>query len=35
MKKFVIFHTAIFIIDYYYFVNRFSITMFNVCNFKL
>ncbi len=35
MKKIVIFQTAIFVIDNYYFVNRFSLTMFNGCNFKL
>ncbi len=35
MKKIVIFHTAIFLIDNYYFVNRFSLTMFNVCNVML
>ncbi len=35
MKKIVIFHTAIFVIDNYYYVNRFSLTMFNVCNFML
>ncbi len=35
MKKIVIFHTAIFVIDNYYFVNRFSLTMFIVCNVML
>ncbi len=35
MKKIVIFHTAIFVIDNYYFVNIFSLTMFNVCNVML
>ncbi len=35
MNQIVIFHTAIFVIDKYYFVNRFSLTMFNVCNVML